>query len=337
LPFFAATRSGKTERAIIAALLSASGFTLRTMDQDVLGAGYESFRLPLENDAEGEVVATLVSRRAPGRKAVLYVHGFADYFFQAHLADFYVERGYSFYGLDLRKYGRSLLPHQTPNFARNMSDYFPEIDEAVRLIREENDVLLFNGHSMGGLVAALWADRVRGQGLIDGLFLNSPFLELNVSPAVRLLVRPLVDVLAKVWPTLVFPSGLPETYVRSIYREYGGEWDFNLAWKPLKGFPARVGWLSAIMKAQRQVHAGLAVDVPILVMASAHSSRGKNADAAGTDIILDADDIARLSPRIGADVTCERVEGGIHDLCLSAKPARVRFFEQLDRWLTDRI
>jgi len=95
------------------------------MEQDVLGSEYESLRLTFEDDAEGEVVATLVRRSAPGRKAVLYVHGFVDYFFQAHLADFYVERGYSFYALDLRKYGRSLLPHQTPNYARSMSDYFP--------------------------------------------------------------------------------------------------------------------------------------------------------------------------------------------------------------------
>src|SRR3954468_1896239 len=131
------------------------------MEQDVLGADYTVTRLPLDDDHEGEVVATLVSRRVPDSgKAVLYVHGFVDYFFQAHLADFYVERGYSFYALDLRKYGRSLLKHQTPNFARDMSDYFPEIDEAVRLIREDNDLVLLNGHSTGGLVAAVWADRV---------------------------------------------------------------------------------------------------------------------------------------------------------------------------------
>src|SRR4051794_14259972 len=196
------------------------------MEPDVLGAEYESIRLTFEDDDEGEVVATLVRRVAPGRKAVLYVHGFVDYFFQAHLADFYVERGYSFYALDLRKYGRSLLPHQTPNFARSMSDYFPEIDEAVRLIREDNDVLLLNGHSTGGLVAALWADRVRGRGLVDGLFLNSPFLQLNVPRAVRTIAGPVVRAAARVRPTTVFPAGLSESYVHSIHRDHHGEWDF---------------------------------------------------------------------------------------------------------------
>src|SRR3569833_4685241 len=112
------------------------------MEPDLLGADYESVRLTFEDDAEGEVVATLVRRRAPGRKAVLYVHGFVDYFFQSHLADFYVERGYSFYALDLRKYGRSLLPHQTPFFVCCLFVFFFVLVVVVRLIREENDVLL---------------------------------------------------------------------------------------------------------------------------------------------------------------------------------------------------
>jgi alpha-beta hydrolase superfamily lysophospholipase len=303
-------------------------------EQDVLGADYESLRLTFEDDTEGEVVATLVRRRAPGRKAVLYVHGFVDYFFQAHLADFYVERGYSFYALDLRKYGRSLLPHQTPNFARSMSDYFPEIDEAVRLIREENDVLLLNGHSTGGLVAALWADRVKGKGLVDGLFLNSPFLELNVPAPVRVLVGPLVRAAAKVRPTMVFPTGVSESYVRSIHRDHDGEWDFDLAWKPARGFPVRLGWLSAVMRAHRQAHTGLAIDAPVLVMASARTARGKNGDVTSADVVLDVDDIARWSTRLGPHVTCVRVDGGLHDLALSAEPVRAKVFTELDRWMT---
>ena len=304
------------------------------MEQDVLGADYESIRLPLDDDAEGEVVATLVRRRATGRKAVLYVHGFVDYFFQTHLADFYFERGYSFYALDLRKHGRSLLAHQTPNFARSMSDYFPEIDEAVRLIRADNDVLLLSGHSTGGLVAALWADQVRGQGLIGGLFLNSPFLELNVPAAVRRIAGPLVRVVAKGRPTMVFPAGVSEAYVRSIHRDHQGEWDFDLAWKPARGFPMRFGWLAAIMRAHRRVHAGLGVDVPILVMASTHSARGKKGDLTIADGVLNADDIARWSTRLGPHVTCVRIGGGLHDLVLSAEPVRARVFDELDRWLS---
>jgi alpha-beta hydrolase superfamily lysophospholipase len=304
------------------------------MEQDVLGAEYESIRLPLDDDAEGEVVATLVRRRGTGRKAVLYLHGFVDYFFQKHLADFYVERGYSFYALDLRKYGRSLLDHQTPNFARDMSDYFPEIDEAVRLIREDNDLVLLNGHSTGGLVAAVWADRVRGQGLIDGLFLNSPFLQINVPAFVRGAVGPFVRGMARVRPKMVFPAGVSEAYVRSIHRDHDGEWEFDLTWKPARGFPVRVGWLAAIMRSQRRVRAGLDIDVPVLVMASTRSAHGRKGDLTAADGVLNADDIARWSTRLGPHVTCVRVDGGLHDLVLSPELVRTRVFDELDRWLT---
>jgi alpha-beta hydrolase superfamily lysophospholipase len=305
------------------------------MEQDVLGEGYDVVRLTLEDDGEGEVVATLVRRPCPGsRKAVLYVHGFVDYFFQTHLADFYVERGYSFFALDLRKYGRSLLPHQTPNFAHSMSDYFPEIDEAVRRIRKEHDTLLVNGHSTGGLIAALWADHVRGQGMVDGLFLNSPFLELNVPATARRTLGPVVRALAKGRPTMRLPVGVSRSYVHSIHRDHDGEWEFDLAWKPAEGFGVRVGWLAAILKAHRQVHAGLGIDVPVLVMASTTTVRGKKADFSTGDGVLDADDIARWSTRLGRHVTCVRVDGGLHDLVLSAEPVRAKVFDELDRWLT---
>ena len=87
----------------------------------------------LPPDDEGSVVATLVSRRArearPTR-AVLHVHGFADYFFQTEYAEWWLDRGYDFYALDLRKYGRSIRPHQTPTYVTDLRDYFAEIDLA---------------------------------------------------------------------------------------------------------------------------------------------------------------------------------------------------------------
>jgi len=56
-------------------------------------------RSPCPTTTRAPVVATLVRRRAtaPTRRAVLYVHGFNDYFFQTHLADFYIDHGFDFY------------------------------------------------------------------------------------------------------------------------------------------------------------------------------------------------------------------------------------------------
>ncbi|GLZ07756.1 alpha/beta hydrolase [Actinomadura sp. NBRC 104412] len=306
---------------------------------DVLGDGYEAIELPLGEDEEGEVVATLVRRRStdPCRRAVLYVHGFVDYFFQKHLADFYVEHGFDFYALDLRKYGRSLRPHQTPNFVRSLTEYFPEIDEAVRIAREEDghDVLLVNAHSTGGLVAALWADRVSGRGLVDGLFLNSPFLDINEPLVMRKLGAGLARALGRRFPTARLPAGVSDLYVRSIHRDHDGEWDFDLEWKPLVGFPVRAAWLAAVRRGQLRLHAGLDIDVPVLVMSSDRSVRPKPgvADLSSADAVLDVEHMARWAPRLGRHVTLVRIEGGVHDLVLSAKPVRDQVFDELARWI----
>lgn len=303
---------------------------------DVLGPDYDTTEIPLGVDDEGEVAATLVTRRAipPRRRAVLYVHGFVDYFFQAHLADFYLAQGFDFYALDLRKYGRSLRPHQTPNFIHDLAEYFPEIEEAVRIIRADHEVLLINGHSTGGLIASLWADRVRGRGLVQGLFLNSPFFELPEATYKRAVAGALAGVLRRTRPMAELPAGLSPAYGQSLHRGFGGEWDFDLTWKPVEGFPVRAAWLAAVHRGQRRLRAGLDIDVPVLVMISARSVKpGNDTDVGGADAILNVTDIADRSTRLGPHLTLIRVDGGLHDLVLSARPVREQVFTELTRWI----
>lgn len=306
---------------------------------DVLGPQYTAITLPMGHDDEGEVVATLVRRRAPvdhGR-AVLYLHGYTDYFFQAHLADFFVEQGYHFYALDLRKYGRSLRPHQTPNFCSSLTDYIPEIDRAVEILRGEDGVetLLLNGHSTGGLLAALWAHRVRGTGVLNGVILNSPYFDQNVSPGLRPTLDPLVSMLAARTPKARLPLGVREGYGQSIHADHHGEWNYDLSWKPHGGFPVRLGWLAAVLRAQRVVRHGLAIDVPVLVLASARSRRFPHYTEEGrtADTVLNVAHMARIAPRLGPDVTYAEIEGGMHDVMLSDPEARETAFTELRQWL----
>ncbi|GLY01398.1 MULTISPECIES: alpha/beta hydrolase [Actinoplanes] len=309
------------------------------METDVLGPPYERHTIELGNDDEGPVVATLVRRRAatPARRAVLHVHGFVDYFFQTHMADFFVERGWDFYALDLRKYGRSLLPHQTPNFARSMSDYFPELDEAARIIRQDDghDQLLVGAHSTGGLITSLWAHSRQGRGLVDGLFLNSPFFDFNMPWLMR---RPLMSAVLAVTgrsPYRRMPVSSLGLYGKSLHHEHDGEWTYDLAWKPIQGFPVTMGWLDAIRNGQRRLRAGLSIDAPILVAASTRTFRGRawHEDVRITDAVLDVDHIVRWAPGLGPRVTIARFDGGMHDLTLSGKEVRAEVFRELARWV----
>lgn len=313
------------------------------VEPDLLGPPYERQTIDLGRDDEGPVLATLVRRRATrdSDRAVLYVHGFVDYFFQTHLADFFVEQGWHFYALDLRKHGRSLLPHQTPNFCADLAEYFPELDAAARIIRETDGIrtLLVNGHSTGGLITPLWAHARRTAGIIDGLFLNSPFFDLNLPWLVR---RPMVAALCGLTrlgrrlPYRAIPVGLPDVYGRSLHADHQGEWSYDLGWKPVAGFPIRAGWLAAIRRAQRQLHAGLDIPVPILVSSSSRSFRGRrwHDSATAADAVLDVAQMARWAPKLGRHVTLIRFDGALHDLTLSGPAVRQQVFTELSRWVS---
>jgi pimeloyl-ACP methyl ester carboxylesterase len=147
---------------------------------DILGPRFQQRTLALAADDEGDVCATLVRCAAgePGQSAtagpqaavnvVLYVHGWADYFLQAELAEFLTDAGFPFYAVDLRKFGRSLRPWQTPAFTEDLAVYDEDLAAAIEAVREDVAGLLGPGvaptihvlaHSLGGLIAALWADR----------------------------------------------------------------------------------------------------------------------------------------------------------------------------------
>lgn len=310
------------------------------MQTDVLGHPFERRTLDLGRDDEGPVVATLVRRRAaaPTSRAVLWLHGLGDYFFQTHVADFFAELGYDFYALDLRKYGRSWLPHQTPNFCRSLSEYLPELDQAAHIIRQEegHDTLVVMAHSTGGLIASLWAHRRRAARVVDALILNSPFFDLSLP---WLISRPVVDTavrLSQHQPYRVIPRPVYRVYGESLHVDFRGEWSYDLTWKPIGGFPIRLGWLGAVHAAQRRLRAGLSIDVPVLVACSTRSYRSPRWHelARGSDCVLDVRDMVRWAPHLGRQVTVLQVNGGLHDLTLSARPVREAFFTDLTRWLT---
>lgn len=309
-----------------------------TWTNDAALTGFEARTLTFAPDDEGPVTATLVRKRTatPSGRAVLYLHGFSDYFFQVHLAEAYLTHGYHFYALDLRRHGRSLHPWQTPNFCTDLREYYADIDAAIRIIGEEEERpwLLLNGHSTGGLIAALYAHEGRQRDRINALFLNSPFFALNVT----WLQRPLATLLAalgRLFPKIAIRGTLSPLYGRSLHRAYCGEWEFNRAWKPLEGFPTYAGWLRAIMIAQRRLRAGLSIACPILIMHASRSVRSRvwNDQIVRGDAVLNVAHMRRYGPRLGPQVTLIAIENALHDLTLSAAPVRERVFTALFAWL----
>jgi alpha-beta hydrolase superfamily lysophospholipase len=316
------------------------GMPSTTPDQrpaDILGAPYDAETIPLADDDEGPVVATLVSRRAgpATRRAVLHVHGFADYFFQTPAADYWTARGYDFYALDLRKYGRSLREHQTPNFVTDLSAYYEELDAAYERItaRDGHDHVVVSAHSTGGLVTPLWAhDRRPG---LAALVLNSPWLDLQGSFLLRTAGTKAIEQIGARRPYLAIPRDVSGFYARSLHRDHDGEWEFDLAWKPLQSWPVYAGWLRAVRRGHGRAHRGLDLSVPVLVLTSGASGRPHVYDetCSTTDIVLDVEQIRRWAPKLAHHVTMVRIEGALHDVTLSREPARTMVFDEISRWL----
>ena len=51
---------------------------------------------------------------------------------------------------------------------------------------------------------------------------------------------------AKRQPRRIIPRTVTGLYARSLHRDHEGEWDFDLAWKPIESWPAYAGWLAAV-------------------------------------------------------------------------------------------
>lgn len=311
--------------------------TARTWRPDVLD-GFEQTTLQLPDAGDGPVEVAVVRKvgSVPATQAVLYVHGFGDYFFQTHLAEFFEERGVRFYAVDLRRHGRSLHEHQHPNTTDDVDEYIVDVAAAVDMLRDEEGVqwLLLHGHSTGGLVAVLFADRGRNRMKVDAVLLNSPFLDMNLPAWQERVLEPVLAGVGRFLKNVELP-GLSTLYGDSVHVSRNGEWDFDLAWKPLEGFPARAGWFRAIHRAQGEVARGLNIQQPVLLLHSDHSIRPTewSDELQRADIVLDVDDMRRLGPGLGRDVELAEVPDGMHDLVLSTPAPRALTFALMDDWL----
>ncbi|MFB8385533.1 alpha/beta hydrolase [Microbacterium sp. NPDC055910] len=322
---------------------------------DVLGEPFEQLTLPLDDDEEGPVVATLVRLRAKAPALgglfgdhrpfadvdVLYVHGWSDYFFQARLARYWADRGANFYALDLRKYGRSIREGQTPGYIADLSDYDADVAAALEAMGRGADgsgqrrLVLF-GHSTGGLTLSLWASR--NPGAAAAVILNSPWLEFQLSAVTRAAIAPVLGLHSKLRPFDLWPQMDAGFYARA-QREVADAEDpltIEALWRPEHTMPVHVGWMHAVIAGHTKVSAGLAIPVPVCVLLSARTAIPTkwSEDLTSADTVLIVDDIARASLKLGPSVTVERIDGALHDVFLSRRDARDEAYARLDRWAT---
>lgn len=290
--------------------------------------------------------ATLVRLRpspsdvAVARGVVLHVHGYNDYFFQDHLARAFAAAGYLFLAVDLRRAGRSLRDGDVPHYVDDLREQASDVAAAASAVRGlyPGLPLVVHAHSTGGLTTSLWAHAHRHASGVaagpDALVLNSPFLELPGSSFGRAVGTRVLNHLGPLRPMTMLSQG-PSWYATALLRENGGEWDFDTSLKRPSGVPARAGWLRAVRRAQARVARGLAISCPVLLAVSTASSPDgpDNPLVSTTDTVLDVRQILARSRKLGRDVTVLEIEGAVHDLSLSAEPAREEYLKRTLAWL----
>ena len=189
------------------------------------------------------------------------------------------------------------------------------------------------GHSTGGLVGSLVGRPAPGsrRGAVSG----SPWLDSAARASRgRSRRRGLVAGLARTQPKNPLPNIDPGHYARTVHVRLGGAWDYDERWRPSPFFPVVPAWSQVILAGHAHVARGLDLDIPVLMAASQRTvmqARWRE-DMTTADTVLDVDLIARRAVLLGSVVTVVRIDGGLHDLTLSAEPARGRFYAEVSRW-----
>ncbi len=298
---------------------------------DILGNGFVMRHVEHGNDYRGKVISTIIKKHPSCKteKGILYIHGYNDYFFQREMAEKFVDSGYNFYAVDLRKYGRSLISGQKPFETREICEYFADIDSAIVQMRHDGITkIILMGHSTGGLISALYV-KTHLRNEIKTLILNSPFFDWNLSRFTESII-PAISWVGSFLPNISIAQEKNQTYAESLLLKYNGEWDYDTSWKFEQSPAVTLGWIRAITLAQRELQdTENLIRIPILLM---HSDKSDMAPDS-SDIVLDIKDISRLGRKIGHHVTEFNVHNGLHDLFLSRKCVRESLYSHIFNWL----
>lgn len=305
---------------------------------DILGEPWQARTITVTEspDAPGSDRAVLVHQRdhatrdggRPLPRAALFLPGFADTFFQTAHAQQWIDAGIEFYALECRAQGRAVTNPDAYERINDLTLRHEETSIAMRWLHSMHRHVTLIGHSTGGLQAAIYSADHPLNALDDAdpdaVVLNSPWLALPVPEPARTIGGAAVQGLARFRPDAPFTE-LKGYYGKWLHRNWGGEWDFDTTLKAVEPLQVRAGTLAAVRRLQRRIERGLPLTQPTLLACSTRGgdgSRPDSPDLENTDVILNPDDMVRLAPKLGGNVTLLQIANGVHDLACSREPVR---------------
>jgi len=245
------------------------------------------------------------------------VHGYGEHSGRyLNPVSYFVPRGLAFYAYDLRGHGKS--PGQRGHINR-FEEYLADTDAFLKLVRQLNPgrKLFLLGHSVGGLIAAAFAESYPTSEL-SGLIMSSAFLQMKMKvPGWKMT---LARTLSNLLPTFTMANDLGADLLShdpAVAAAYIAD--------PLNHYVTTARWGMEIFAAQaRTLDRAGEVKLPTLVI------------YAGEDQIADPEGSALFFERLKVtDKTTHRYDGYYHEIFNEVGKETV--FKDMENWLAGRV
>jgi alpha-beta hydrolase superfamily lysophospholipase len=192
------------------------------------------------------------------KKLLILIHGLGEHSGRyGHVVEYFNSRGFNVFANDHRGFGRS---DGKRGGIYSFDEYLVDVEQLRKLATEqtEPETTVICGHSMGGLIAALYIEKYADQ--VTAGILSAPFLDMSVKvPIYKSLPGKL---LSKIVPLFSMPSGLDQDAIckdPKVVEDYAND--------PLVHDKVTARWFTEALKAHVDVRNAVGkLAMPILMI-----------------------------------------------------------------------
>ena len=224
----------------------------------------------------------------------------------------------SIWALDHRGHGKS---DGARGHISSFDEYLNDLGEMIQIAKTdvpENIKCFLLGHSMGGLIALMFA--FKNPDMIDGLIVSSPGLGMKVKVTGFKVV--MGKIMSSIWPSLSLGNELDSSKIsrdKEVVKKYDND--------PLRHSKVSARWFTEFLATMEKAHRlAPSMKVPILMQ------------IAGDDHLVDGQASKSFYENLGSeDKTLHYYEGLYHEVYNELEPDRKKVLDDLENWIMARV
>ena len=265
------------------------------------------------------------------KKALIWIHGYNDYFYHYHISDLLIKKKYDIYTLDLQNYCQTNINKDYLYHIKDLKNYYKDIDSTFNNLKKDYDKIYLYGHSTGSLISSLYCYDGFYREKITGLILNSPFFDFNECFIKNIILKNLIYYIGVYYPTFQIikenENKINNNSIDILKRFY-----FEPEYKLCHNGPVTAGWVKTIIDYQKFIKdKNLDIKIPILCLYSSKNVINNSIEKG--DDILNINDISKYVDNLGKNVTEVIIVNAVHDIFTSDKKPLDFAIKILLEWL----